>query len=164
MDNNEKESQAQQLSVKKDEVGFPYVDAVPGNAFKCVHWLEFYRLRPLKRRHSSANIEINSECMYLVKATLSDRYYIRDIWELTEPRKLHDLIQQGRIWLMYNEDVAESIRKNVESSGLSYYKFLQRAVEAMREEEIDGQWYYDIGKVSKKQIHKERIELIKKYK
>ena len=160
MDNNKEASQTQLLY---DEVGFPYVNTLPDNAFKCRHWLEFYRLKERKRRHSRDNIELNVGSFYLIKATRSNVWYVRDIIEFTDPKNLLNEITQGKIYLLYTEDIAESIRKDVERSGLSYAKFLQRAEAAMREEDVDAYYYYDTGKITHKQIQQDRIKDIKKY-
>jgi len=161
MDDN---TQTPQTSVfHYDEVGFPYVDVMPENAFKCRHWLEFYRLKERKRKHTLDNIEINEGCFYLIKATRSERWYVREITQFTEPQSLTDKIREENIFLLYTEEIAESIRSDVESSGLSYHKFLVRAEAAMMEEVVKRESYYDTGKVTNLSIQRDKINQIKKY-
>ena len=161
MDDNTQESQTPVFHY--DEVGFPYVDTPPVNSFKCRHWLEFYRLKKRKRRHANDNIELNLGCFYLIKATRDDRWYVRDVTEFIDPRSLIDDINKGSIYLLYTEDVSESIRVAVENSKLSYNNFLLRAEAAMKEEAVSRLSYYDTGKVTYLTIQKDNISQIKKY-
>lgn len=161
MDSNTQEPQASVFCY--DEVGFPYVDVPPDNSFKCRHWLEFYRLKERKRKHTLDNIEINDGCFYLIKATRSERWYVREITQFTDPQSLTDKIREGGILLLYTEEIAESIREDVEGSGLSYYKFLERADASMKEEMVKRDNYYDTGKVTNLGMQKDKINQIKKY-
>ncbi len=163
MDSNKEGTQTQHGDTQYDTTGFPYVDVPPDTAFMCRSWLEFYRLKPRKRKHIRDNIEINEGCFYLIKATRSGRWYVRDITQFTDPRSLKDVIRLGNIYLLYTEEVAESIRSDVESSGLPYRKFIARAEASMSEEEVDDGYYYDGGMVSRQSIYKDKINQIKKY-
>jgi len=141
---------------KKDSLGFLYAESLPESAFKCRSVLEFYRLKPKKKKHSKDNVEINSGCMYLIKATRSERYYIRNISEVSDPYLLEDRIKEGKIWLLYTEDVAEAIRKSVESSGLGYSKYLSRAEAYMNEERVEKTEYWSTGKVTNRMLNKHK--------
>jgi hypothetical protein len=143
-----------QITVKKDEVGFLYVESLPETAFRCRSVMEFYRLKPKKKKHTSDNIEINEGCMYLLKATRSDRYYLRNIHATSDPYSLIDRIRQGKIWLLYTEEVAEAVRKSVESSGLGYSKYLLRAEAYMNEERVEDTNFWNTGKVTNRMLNK----------
>jgi hypothetical protein len=99
----------------------------------------------------------------LIKATRDDRWYVRDVTEFIDPRSLIDDINKGSIYLLYTEDVSESIRVAVENSKLSYNNFLLRAEAAMKEEAVSRLSYYDTGKVTYLTIQKDNISQIKKY-
>ena len=85
----------------------PYFDELPPGFIRCTDFKVFFRLKKHKRTVKKENLEKYIGMEFITFSPTSGRYWYRDVWEMTDMRKLYRYFMDGNIYVTADARVPE---------------------------------------------------------
>lgn len=77
----------------------PYFTELPPGFILCTDFKVFFKLKKHKRIVQKDNLEKFIGMEYLIKSQITDKYWYRTIWEMTNMRKVYHYFQNQMIYI-----------------------------------------------------------------
>ena len=87
--------------------GMPFFHELPASFIKCTDFKVFFRLKKHKRTVRKENLEKKIGMDFIVYSPATNRYWYREIWEMTDMRKVYNYFKDENVYTSINEVVQQ---------------------------------------------------------
>lgn len=85
---------------KKEKNGMEFYEELPEGAVRCKSYTQFYKLKPNAKIWKEENVIKKVGMYYLIYSPYSKIYWLRQVYDHTDPQKLKEYIRDKNLYLL----------------------------------------------------------------